>query len=96
MKGFLKWFGDAFAHAMGAVDAEEKSHLPPPIGEGVVYRPNPDHSVARPGLAGRRAMTTQCWTIMGGGRICTEDISKKKTLLHLYLAKVLPKVKKES
>jgi len=23
-------------------------------------------------------MTSQCWTIMGGGRICTEDISKKK------------------
>ena len=41
-------------------------------------------------------MTTQCWTIMGGGRICTEDISKKKTLFHLYLAKVLPKLKKES
>ena len=39
-------------------------------------------------------MTSQCWTIMGGGRICTEDISKKKT--HLYLTKVLPKVKKES
>ena len=32
MKGFLKWFGDAFAHAMGAIDAEEKSHVPPPIG----------------------------------------------------------------
>jgi hypothetical protein len=41
-------------------------------------------------------MTSQCWTIMGGGRICTEDISKKKTPFHLYLAKVLPKVKKES
>jgi len=25
-----------------------------------------------------------------------QDISKKKTLFHLYLAKVLPKVKKES
>ena len=23
-------------------------------------------------------MTSQCWTIMRGGRICTEDISKKK------------------
>ena len=32
MKGFLRWFGDAFAHAMGAIDAEEKSHVPPPIG----------------------------------------------------------------
>ena len=29
MKGFLKWFGEA-AHAMGAIDAEEKSHVPPP------------------------------------------------------------------
>ena len=32
MKGFLKWFGDAFAHAMGAIDVEEKSHVPTPIG----------------------------------------------------------------
>ena len=27
MKGFLKWFGDALAHAMGAIDAEEKNHI---------------------------------------------------------------------
>ena len=33
---------------------------------------------------------------MGGGRICTDDISKKKTLFHLFLTKVLPNVKKES
>lgn len=41
-------------------------------------------------------MKSQCWTIMGGARICTEDISKTKTPFHLYLTKVLPKVKKES
>ena len=41
-------------------------------------------------------MTSQCWNIVGGGRICTDDISKKKTPFHLYLTKVLPKVKKES
>ena len=40
MKGFLKWFGDAFAHAMGAIDAEEKSHVPPPIGM-TPYRDQP-------------------------------------------------------
>ena len=40
MKGFLKWFGDAFAHAMGAIDAEEKSHVPPPIGT-TPYRDQP-------------------------------------------------------
>jgi len=40
MKGFLKWFGEAFAHAMGAVDAEEKSHIPPPIGM-TPYRDTP-------------------------------------------------------
>ena len=32
MQALFKWFGDAFAHAMGAVDAEEKRHVPPPIG----------------------------------------------------------------
>ena len=40
MKGFLKWFGDAFAHAMGAIDAEEKGHVPPPIGM-TPYRDTP-------------------------------------------------------
>ena len=40
MKGFLKWFGEAFAHAMGAIDAEEKSHVPPPIGT-TPYRDTP-------------------------------------------------------
>ena len=40
MKGFLKWFGDAFAHAMGAIDAEEKRHVPPPIGM-TPYRDTP-------------------------------------------------------
>ena len=40
MNGFLKWFGDAFAHAMGAIDAEEKSHVPPPIGM-TPYRDQP-------------------------------------------------------
>ena len=40
MKGFLKWFGNALAHAMGAIDAEEKSHIPPPIGM-TPYRDRP-------------------------------------------------------
>ena len=40
VKGFLKWFGNALAHAMGAIDAEEKSHIPPPIGMSP-YRDRP-------------------------------------------------------
>ena len=40
MKGFLKWFGGAFAHAIGAIDAEEKSHVLPPIGM-TPYRDTP-------------------------------------------------------
>ena len=32
MNGFLKWFANALAHAMGVIDAVEKSHFPPPIG----------------------------------------------------------------
>ncbi len=40
MKGFLKWFGDALAHAMGAIDAEEKNHIPPSIGMSP-YRDKP-------------------------------------------------------
>ena len=40
MKGFLKWFGGALAHAMGAVDAEEKNHIPPAIGM-TPYRDKP-------------------------------------------------------
>ena len=68
----------------------------PQLGRVLFTAPSPYRNVARPGLADRRAMTSQCWTITGGGRICTEDISKKKTPFHLYLTKVLPKVKKES
>ena len=41
-------------------------------------------------------MKRQCWAIMGGGTICTDDISKKKTPFHLYLNHVLHKVKRES
>ena len=41
-------------------------------------------------------MKSQCWTIMGGGKICTDDIAKKKTPFHLYLNKLLPKVKRVS
>jgi len=55
-----------------------------------------DLNVARPGLADWKAMKSQCWTIMGGGKICTDDIAKKKTPFHLYLNKLLPKVKRES
>ena len=40
MKGFLKWFGIALAHALGAIDAEEKSHIPPRIGMSP-YRDKP-------------------------------------------------------
>ena len=40
MKGFLKWFGDAFAHAMGAIDARKRVN-PPPIGM-TPYRDIPD------------------------------------------------------
>ena len=40
MKRLMKWFGDAMAHAMGAIDAEEKSHVPPPIGVSP-YRDKP-------------------------------------------------------
>ena len=32
MKALLRWRGDAFAHAMAAVDLEEKRQVPPPIG----------------------------------------------------------------
>ena len=32
MRGFLLWFGDAFAHAMGALGWEDKKTVPPPIG----------------------------------------------------------------
>lgn len=32
MKALLQWWGDAFAHAMGAVDSDEKRQVPPPIG----------------------------------------------------------------
>jgi hypothetical protein len=32
MRGFLFWFGDAFAHAMGALGWEDKKTVPPPIG----------------------------------------------------------------
>ena len=28
-----------------------------------------------------RAMKRQCWTVLDGGKICTEDISTNKTLL---------------
>ena len=40
MKRLMKWFGDAMAHAMGAIDSEEKSHVPPPIGVSP-YRDKP-------------------------------------------------------
>ena len=68
----------------------------PQLGRVLFTAPSPYRNVARPGLADRRAITSQFWSIMGGGRICTEDISKNKTPFHLYLTKVLPKVKKES
>jgi len=32
MKGLLRWFGEALAHATGATDAEEKRQAPPAIG----------------------------------------------------------------
>ena len=32
MRGFLLWFGDAFAHAMGALSWEDKKTIPPSIG----------------------------------------------------------------
>ena len=32
MKALFQWWGDAFAHAMGAVDLDEKRQVPPPIG----------------------------------------------------------------
>ena len=32
MKFVLKWFGEAFAHAMGAFDEADKRNVPPPIG----------------------------------------------------------------
>ena len=32
MKLVMKWFGEAFAHAMGAFDVEDKRNVPPPIG----------------------------------------------------------------
>jgi len=32
MKFVLKWFGEAFAHAMGALDESDKRNVPPPIG----------------------------------------------------------------
>ena len=50
----------------------------PQLGRVLFAAPSPYRNVARPGLADRRAMTSQCWTIMGGGRICTDDISKKR------------------
>ena len=40
MKRLMKWFGDAMAHAMGAIDADQKSHVPPPIGVSP-YRDKP-------------------------------------------------------
>ena len=42
MQGFLFWFGDAFAHAMGALNWEDKKTVPPAIGmqpyTGVPYK----------------------------------------------------------
>ena len=42
MRGFLLWFGDAFAHAMGALSWEDKKTVPPSIGmqpyTGVRYK----------------------------------------------------------
>lgn len=42
MRGFLLWFGDAFAHAMGALSWEDKKTVPPSIGmqpyTGVPYK----------------------------------------------------------
>jgi hypothetical protein len=32
MKALFQWWGDAFAHAMGSVDLDEKRQVPPPIG----------------------------------------------------------------